>query len=112
MVQSLNSTYKELPKTIITTGWFEARALFFLKNKPQVYTLDCGSLQNQYALWSTDIVQKIKNKTLKEVLYVDIFNRVSCVKRYFDHCVNLHPPTYPYKNKNYEIYAYTCTNDA
>jgi 4-amino-4-deoxy-L-arabinose transferase-like glycosyltransferase len=112
LVQSLDTTYSQLPSTIITSGWFEARMLFFLKNKPQVYTLDCGSLQNQYALWSTDIVQKIKNKTIKEVLYIDISNRISCVAKYFDHCVNLHPPTYPYKNKNNEIYAYICTNAA
>lgn len=110
LIQTFNASYPTLPKTIITPGWLEARMLFFLTGKPQVYTLNCGAPQNQYALWSTDVAKKIKNKALKEVLYIDIHNRVSCVKKYFDECSRLSIPAYPYKNNAYTIFAYTCTN--
>ena len=110
LIQALNASDPQLPKTIITTGWLEARMLFFLKNKPPVYTLDCGSPQNQYALWSTEIVKKIKDKTLKEVLYIDIDNKMGCVEKYFDKCVKLHSPPYHFKKKDYTIYTYKCIN--
>lgn len=111
LIQKLNASYPQLPKTVITPGWFEARMLFFLKNKPQVYSIDCGSDQNQYALWSAEIIKKIEDKTLKEVLYVDIYNRINCVEKRFDTCVRLPLPSYSYKNKTYAIYAYRCTNN-
>ena len=110
LMQSFNATHPQLPKTVITTGWLEARMLFFLKDKPQVYTLDCGSQQNQYALWSTEMMKNIKNKTLKEALYIDVFDRSSCVKHYFDQCVKLSSPSERYKNKDYTIFAYRCLN--
>ena len=110
LMQNLNAAYPQLPKTIITVGWLEARMLFFLKNKPNVYTLACGAPQNQYALWSTDMVTQIKNKTIKEALYIDTKYRINCIEKYFDHCIQLFPPTYSYKHHNETIYAFTCTN--
>lgn len=109
-IQQFNKNYPELPKTLITTGWLEARMLFFLKNKPQAYTIDCGSPHNQYALWSKDINQKIKDKTLKEVLFIDTENRVACAEKYFNHCTRLPLPIYLYKKREYSFYAYRCTN--
>ena len=111
LIQKFNAFYPHLPKTILTAGWFEARMLFFLKNNPDIYTIDCGSPQNQYALWSIDVNQKIANKTLKEALYIDPENRITCVEKYFDTCVKLATPTYLYKNREYPLYAYTCTNN-
>ena len=111
LMQNLNATYPQLPKTVIATGWLEARMLYFLKNKPYVYTLACDTPQNQYALWSTDMVRRIENKSIKEVVYIDTQNRVSCIRTYFDHCTRLPLPAYAYKDKTHEIYAFTCTND-
>ncbi len=110
MMQQFNASYPLLPKTILTANWSEARVLFFLKNKPYVYTLGCDSLENQYALWSTDIVQKIKNNTLKEAVYIDLYNRVDCAEKYFDQCVRLPLPSASYRKENIAIYAYKCTN--
>ena len=111
LMQNLNATYPQLPKTIVTTGWLEARMLFFLKNKPPVYTVACGAPENQYALWSTDVVRQIKNKTINEVLYIDTTNRIHCVETFFDHCDRLSLPAYTYNAHQLEIYAFTCTND-
>ena len=88
----------------------EARSLFFLKNKPYIYTVDCGRPQNQYIEWSTVINKKIKNKTLKEVLFIDMDNHIACVQKYFKQCAQLHSPTYTYKKREYTFYAYRCTN--
>ena len=110
LIQKLNASHTQLPKTILTTGWFEARMLFFLQNKPNIYTIDCDSPQNQYALWSIDVNRKIANKTIKEALFIDPYNRLNCAEKYFDTCVRIVTPTYIYKNREYALYAYTCTN--
>lgn len=62
LIQNFNSTYPQLPDTIFTSGWFAARMLFFLQNKPTIYTLGCDTAQNQYALWGTDIKKKLPIK--------------------------------------------------
>ena len=110
LLQKFNIAYPRLPNIVLSPGWIEARMLFFLKNKPNVYTIDCNSLQNQYALWSTDVNQKMKHKQLKEALFIDPFNRLACVQPYFDRCVRLDMPSYVYKKRDYTIYAYKCTN--
>ena len=109
-VQAFNKSKTELPETIITTGWFEARMLFFLKNKPPIYTLDCGSLENQYALWSVENSQKIKNKTIKKALYIDIIDRSQCIKKYFDHCEPHAFPTLLDEKRRPILFVYNCSN--
>ena len=110
LIQRLNASFTALPKTILTADWFEARMLFFLKNKPLVYSVDCGGNQNQYALWSNKVVRQIKEKSLKEALYIDIHNRKSCIEPYFDQCTDVSPDPYTTEHKTYTIYAYLCTN--
>jgi hypothetical protein len=79
--------------------------LFFLKNKPTIFTFDCGSMQNQYRYWSPNL------NTLDEVLYIDTFDRLSCVKKYFTQCQSLHlPATIDEKKGKPIIYAYRCGN--
>lgn len=109
LIQQLNSTY-QLPDTILTSGWFQARMLFFLKNKPTIYTLDCGAAQNQYALWSADIQKKIIDKTLKEALYIDRYDRPNCLKKYFDQCEKIPTHTYSFRHKEYALTIYRCQN--
>lgn len=103
-IQQLNHSSEKLPETVITPGWFEARMLFFLKNKPTIYTFDCGSVQNQYKFWSPDL------KTLSEVLYIDTFDRVSCVQKYFNQCQTLNIPAALDDKGQQIIYAYRCSN--
>lgn len=110
LVKNLDNAFPKLPKIIITSGWLDARMLFFLKNKPAVYTIDCGVQQNQYALWSTDVFTQIKNKTIKEAFYIDTINRIACIKPYFDECTEVFPPTYQYQQEIHKLYAFTCTN--
>lgn len=108
-VQKLNHRYAQLPDTVITSGWFEARDWFFLKNKPLIYTVECASPQNQYQLWSADLLEKIQHKKIKKVLYVDTYDRLSCVKPYFNHCVPL-AINDSKQAKNPAIFAYVCSN--
>ncbi|KGP64464.1 dolichol monophosphate mannose synthase [Legionella norrlandica] len=103
-IQQLNRSNETLPEIVITPGWFEARMLFFLKNKPMIYTFDCGSLQNQYLFWTPDL------KLFNEVLYIDTFNRVACVKKYFSQCQPLDLPLAFDKKGNQIIHAYRCSN--
>lgn len=111
LIQGFNTYYPSLPKFIFTTTWSDARMLFFLKDKPEIYTLDhCGTSQNEYAFWSQDFVKNVANKSIKEALYMDRVNNIDCVKKYFDQCVPLSPPIYHFKDQNYAIYAYKCTN--
>lgn len=110
LIQRFNATYPQVPDTIFTSGWFEARMLFFLPNKPTIYTLGCGTAQNQYALWGTDINKKIADKTLKEALYVDRYDRKSCLEQYFDHCQKIPTHTYPFRHKEYALNVYKCQN--
>ncbi len=108
LMQTFNASNTHVPTPVLTSGWFEARMLFFLKNKPFVYTIDCGSQENQYALWSVDIAHKAKGKKLKEALYIDTTNRLNCVKPYFDACVRLPPADMNLEEE--QLYAYKCTN--
>ncbi|CAM2964307.1 glycosyl transferase [Legionella steigerwaltii] len=110
LIQKFNSAYPQLPDTILTSGWFEARTLFFLHNKPTIYTLGCGTAQNQYALWGVDINKRITNKTLKEALYIDRYDRSSCLEQYFDQCQRIPTPTYPFRHKEYALHVYQCKN--
>ena len=111
LIQQFNTDYPELPKIIFTSGWLESRMLYFLKNKPEIYTLDCGSVQNQYALWSVDLNHKVLNKTLKEAMYIDKYESRACLKKYFDKCERLPTKTYSYSHKEYHLYAYHCVNE-
>lgn len=110
LIQQFNSTYPQLPSTVLTSGWFQARMMFFLKNKPIIYTLGCGTAQNQYTLWSAEINKKIVDKTLKEVLYIDRYDRQSCLKKYFDQCEKITTQTYPFRHKEYALNVYRCQN--
>ncbi|HHF7372534.1 glycosyltransferase family 39 protein [Legionella bozemanae] len=110
LIQKLNATYPQLPDTIFTSGWFAARMLFFLHNKPTIYTLGCDTAQNQYALWGADINKKIADKTLKEALYIDQYDRQSCLQKYFDHCQKIPTQTYLFRHKEYALNVYKCQN--
>lgn len=111
LIQRFNTYYPQLPPFIFTTTWSDARMLFFLKDKPPVYTLDnCSTQQNEYAFWSHEFVKKVANKSIKEALYMDRSNHIDCVEKYFDHCIQLAPPTYHFKGQDYAIYAYKCIN--
>ncbi len=111
LIQRFNVYYPQLPQFVFTTTWSDARMLFFLKNKPAVYTIDmCGTQQNEYAFWSQDFVKSVADKSIKEALYVDRTNHINCVEKYFDQCIQLSPPTYHFKDQDYAIYAYKCTN--
>ena len=84
-IQHLNDTHPELPSTVVTDHWLEARQLFFIKNKPKIYTLGCDhNSQNQYLLWSQNL-----NKTLKEAkefLYISHGESTVCLQKYSSEC--------------------------
>jgi 4-amino-4-deoxy-L-arabinose transferase-like glycosyltransferase len=109
-IQELNAAIPQLPETIVTASWYEARMVFFLKNKPQIYTLECGVPQNQYRLWSTKVSQEIINKTIKKALYIDITDRSRCMEQYFDHCERVWRKVYRRPHREYALYASICTN--
>ena len=111
-IQELNTAIPDLPETIVTASWYEARMVFFLKNKPQIYTLECGVPQNQYRLWSTKVSQDIVNKTIKRALYIDIADRTNCMQQYFDHCERVWSTVYRRSHREYALYASICTNKA
>ncbi|WP_298627523.1 glycosyltransferase family 39 protein [uncultured Legionella sp.] len=110
LIQQVNEQYKNLPDVVFSSGWFEARMLFFLKNKPLIYTIDCGVNQNQYALWSTSAAAKIANKTMREIMFIDDKDRSQCLKKYFDTCEQL--PIQPEKKGKalIPIFVYKCVN--
>ncbi len=85
LMQQVNEKYKNIPDVVFSSGWLEARMLFFIKNKPLIYTLDCGNNQNQYALWSSSITEKIAN----EIMFIDNNDRSECLKKYFEACEQL-----------------------
>ena len=107
----INAEFPQLPKTIVTVSWYEARMGFFLKNKPQIYTLNCGFPQNQYGLWSAKISHEIANKTIKEAMYFDKMDRSSCMEKYFDKCERIWTKTYRRHHIEYPLYVYKCTNN-
>ncbi len=86
LMQHFNDPGRHLPDTIVTSNWMAGRMLFFLKNKPKFYTLPACGQENQYALWSTDIVKRIADKSIHEVLYIDIEDNIQCVQKYFKQC--------------------------
>lgn len=110
LMEQFNQRYSIHNLPVLTAGWIEARMLFFLKNKPYIYTLGCQSPANQYAFWSQGIQNKIASKDLKKSLFIDKYERSSCLKEHFDHCDRL--PTNPYylNGVAYEIFAYECIN--
>lgn len=110
LMQKFNTKYEKLPNIIFSSGWLEARMLFFVKNKPLIYTISCGSSQNQYALWSTDISQKIVNKALPEILFIDDQDRGGCLEKYFDKCEHLPTQSIKTAKEIKSIYAYKCIN--
>lgn len=85
--------------------------MFFLRNKPFVYTLGCnGAPQNQYALWNTEIKKQIEAKTIKEALYIDGYDQLTCLKKHFDQCKKIRTKPYYYKQKDYHLFVYKCMN--
>ncbi|QMT59523.1 glycosyltransferase family 39 protein [Legionella sp. PC997] len=110
LIQKFNATQPQLPDTIFTSGWFAARMLFFLQNKPIIYTLGCESPQNQYALWNADINKKIANKTLKEIIYIDQYDRKICLAQHFDQCQKVPTHKLPFRHKEYALNVYRCRN--
>lgn len=111
LVLELDKTYPDRPQTILTSGWLEARMLFFLQGKPNIYTLNCGPEQNQYAAWSEKTIQRIQHKAIQEAWYIDPIDRKGCVEKYFDACQALPMPTYQYRQEKYTLHVYKCTNN-
>jgi hypothetical protein len=75
------------PNTVVIfPDWLEARMLFFLKHKPEVYTVDCGIGQNQYAIWGQSIAAQVADKRIKEAIYIDRVDRSACIQHYFSVC--------------------------
>lgn len=110
LIQQFNATYPKQHPILFTSGWFQARMLFFLDKKPQIYTLDCGMEQNQYALWNAEVNKQIAEKTLKKLLFIDKYDRLNCLKKYFEVCKKVPTNTYPFKNKEYTLNVYECRN--
>jgi 4-amino-4-deoxy-L-arabinose transferase-like glycosyltransferase len=110
LMQQFNEKYKKLPNVVFSSGWFEARMLFFVKDKPLIYTINCGANQNQYALWSSDIMKKIANKTVPEILFIDDQDREGCLEKYFDKCEHLPTQSIKTAKEIKSIYAYKCIN--
>ena len=89
----------------------EARKMFFLNKQPLVYTLGCGEApENQYALWGSEIKKQIKEKTIKQATYIDSFDQLNCLKKYFNQCTRIPTKAYTYKQKEYNLYVYKCIN--
>jgi len=109
-IQRFNVLYPQQNEAVVSTGWFEARMLYFLKGKPFIYTLNCGSAGNQYTLWSADFEKKVLNKTIKNALYMDIIDRSDCIKKYFDQCVPIVSPAILDKKGMPILFAYNCSN--
>lgn len=110
LIQNLNEQYPNLPKTIYTSGWLEARKFFFLNNKPQVFALGCGSLVNQYAFWSREAIEKIKSKRTKEIVFIDQVDQSLCLQQYFNHCLRMPAKPVHYKDQEYSLFMYKCDN--
>ena len=85
-IQQFNRMHVKAPEVILTSGWMQARLLFFLKNHPPIYTVECGEPQNQYASWSKALVTRLTAKQIQRAWYVDIADHSACIKPYFDTC--------------------------
>lgn len=85
VIQSINQHYSPLPKTVVTTNWLIARNLFFLKNKPTIYALECDqSARNQYLLWSQNLNATLRHK--KDFLFIGHVGEEACLKQYNFDC--------------------------
>lgn len=111
LIQQFNQAYPNQPPIVFTGGWLEARGLFFLKSKPMVYTFPCYGSENQFAEWSAPIKQQIKDKQIKEVLYIDLidmpYDSSSCLASYFEHCEKVYSQR-DAKKPEYQLIAYRC----
>ncbi len=100
-IQPFNQSLSPPPDAIVTTGWFAARGLFFLKHHPSVYTLACGEAQNQYAAWSEPFLKQIAQNKIQRIWYFDLTDHSDCIKRYFATCQPLREQS--------SFIAYECT---
>lgn len=109
VMQQLNSTYPHIPDTIITTDWLTARGLFFLKNKPMIYTLNCGAPANQYQFWNQEFISKVKNNSIREAWYIAEKDSIQCLSPYFETCHQLPSIQFKDRKKIKTYYHYYCT---
>ncbi len=86
LIQRFNQEYPDQLSTVFTSGWMEARMLFFLKDKPIIYTISCHQNQNSYQLWSEEIQANIQQGYLKSILSINTFDNQTCLQQYFQHC--------------------------
>jgi len=101
--QRFNRQWTEPAPTVVTTGWFQARMLFFLKNHPTIQTINCGLPENQYTEWN-----KEQSHMLQDALYIDTKDHIACINPHFKACEPLNNST---NDPNYPlIIAYRCTN--
>jgi 4-amino-4-deoxy-L-arabinose transferase-like glycosyltransferase len=100
-VQAFNRSNLPAPDAVITNGWMQARLLFFLKNHPAVYTIDCGEPQNQYTAWSKPLLARLDTQQIQRVWYFDLNDPSACLSHYFQSCKKLTDSSL--------VFAYECT---
>ncbi len=110
LIKQFNQIMPDLPYPVVTSGWLEARMLFFLRQKPAVYTLGCGSPQNQYLAWSAPLMADIGTHRVRDIIFIDPYDRKMCLKQYFKICTQLPTPVYRHHQRFYRLYAYHCSN--
>lgn len=99
LIQQFNLDYPAQPSTVFASGWLDARVLFFLKNKPFIYTLNCGQAQNAYQLWPVpDQFDK------QHILAVNLYDNRSCLLQHFAHCERV--PTTQITGRS--LFVYRC----
>ncbi len=109
-IQEFNHAHPEQTSTVLTSDWMTARILFFLKNKPLIYTLKCEwtDSQNQYALWSEYLLDDIKNNPKKDYLVINLFDSKQCLAHYFSHCYRMLVDANSHPGKQSELFIYKC----
>lgn len=107
LIQQFNIDYPQQPGLVFTSGWLEARILFFLKDKPMIDTLPCDQEQNAYQFWrvSHSAVQMVG---LKNILFIDTIDQKKCLSHYFKHCQRQKTTAVFGRN----LYVYRCDEDA
>lgn len=101
LAKQAGEKYLTPDKILVTSNWDSAaKLLFWIPGRPQMYTLPCGG-QNQYAYWSKPIVEKMKQKQIKQALYLDFDDHSMCIKEHFAHCERL--PSLTQENKHFRI---------
>lgn len=100
LIQSFNDNYPEKLPVVLTTGWMSARVLFFLKNKPIIYTVDCGQAQNAYQQWSASF----ETSHFEKILAINFYDNRSCLLHYFQKCEQY--PTTSIAGKS--LFVYQC----